>query len=1030
MKEGQNGMVSSREPPFNWETSNRRLSGVFKLVYVKLIAMKKLYLLMIGVFLIAVISGAATSYVGGLAEKEFFLGESDNVLVIADRTASTPVTGIVPEYIVKNLELLPGVVTCSSEILTIGIVNSRQNKVAIIRGVDPDIFRAIDNPRVIEGKWLSTSSDGETTGLVAGKKIFDFLNLQLGDELVVSSTVEETTLLFKICGVIETNTPLDEELIIPLYPAKILAGRQQYETTLIRVLYDDTIISKSAILRIVNSEFDVPVSLAFMNGTEFTGYTGTMLIKARAYTGKPVSEAVFETGKPAYFTLPFGLYHFDVIFDPANLEFLTQRVTTFVNQSSTEPLLIHVEKYDANPNVSISVLFEKHGLPVSNLTVTLTDVFKGFQEMAATDNDGLVEFIVGKEKLYTLDYTWFSFQRRETFFASKNTFIAVNLTTDLVFSVNNASTLEPVAVDSGNQVLLTLLKKEANSSLTTIFDKEPVENTSRSVLPLVPGQYFLTLNYGSFSRSYTFQQGFSSSKKDFFIGNGTFNVHLAYINGTPIQQANVTASDLGDSSSPIQSFTDNSGVANLELTAGRRYLLSLSSGNLSNQFEFSFDKGQHFWNTLRESYPLEIKVYNNGFLDKPGINGVLLEIIRDDMTYQQLTNASGSAIFNLTDQNIYKLLIHHESDMISLNISSLETSYREIPLGSLVFDLLAVSPANHSFNGVTISVFNRTSGKNELLAVNSTNEAGLCKVEIPVVYGTSTSIVITADFQGVTKTWTGTFTSSSYNKIVFYFERTLEKVLFKFRDVRGYPIDDLLVKLQPVSSDFDYYGRIARTNETGIASFDNLNLGIYKLYYNWNGLEEKDVVLDSIEGEQPPIFEIRLDEIVDRLINTPEDDVFVTNKWLGNRQYLVTDSAGYARNYFSRTLSIVTTTFFSVIVIVSAISFLAVASMISFPISQQIGELKILKRLGATNSQISLAMAVQFTLIAFLSSLIGVIVGYLLVTSIADLGTANVAGILLVPRFDFLSLSFIVIIACLTVFIRTGMLVNKTVRNA
>jgi ABC-type lipoprotein release transport system permease subunit len=156
----------------------------------------------------------------------------------------------------------------------------------------------------------------------------------------------------------------------------------------------------------------------------------------------------------------------------------------------------------------------------------------------------------------------------------------------------------------------------------------------------------------------------------------------------------------------------------------------------------------------------------------------------------------------------------------------------------------------------------------------------------------------------------------------------------------------------------------------------------------------------------------------------------VVNKWPGNRQYLVADTAEFTQTFFSTTLSVITITFFSFIVIVSTVSFLTVASMVSFPIAQQVGELKILKYIGASDQQVSLAVALQFAFMALLSSVAGVIVGYLLVTSMAGLGTTNVAGVLLEPRFDPLSLIAIVISACVTVYIRTRMEVNKILKKA
>jgi ABC-type lipoprotein release transport system permease subunit len=987
---------------------------------------------LVGIFLVAVIAGASVSYISSLNEKEFFLGEAENVLVITGLGSSTPVTSQVPEYLVTNLELIPGVVVCSPEVLTVGIINNRQDKIAVIRGVEPTIFASIDEPLIVEGVWFTGSPDAEQTGVMVGIKLADFLDIIVGDELVISSTMRDSPLLVKVSGIIETGTPIDEELILPRQQTKILAGLNPSTTTLIRVVFDNTQTDKYQVRQLVNAQFEVPVKITTLDGSLDDYFSGSILIKVFSYTNELVTTQEIDLDDLVSFSLPFGLYFFEVGFDPPSFSFESQRVAKFVNSSLDEPLLIYVEMYDENPYISIRASLVERDLPVVNHSLTLIDMFNGEQEAVDSDDNGLVEFITEKDKLYTLNCTWSGIQWIKTFFARENTSLNVDLSTDLVFSVNNASTLEPIVVGGvDQQVMLTLLKKEGDGNFTTIFNQQPLDDTTRSVLQLTPGSYELTLEHHNFSRDYTFQQAFTSNK-DFFIGNGTFSVHVSDTNGTAAQQTSVSVVDANNALWVIETLTDGSGTANLELQAGHEYIISLSKDNFTNQFEFFFDKSSSLDEVLRQSYPLEVKIYDGGTRERLGINGTLLELVRGNETYQQLTDESGRATFYLPDEETRTLLVHQEDKEIPLNVSVKETPYLEIPLGNLVFDISTLTPTSYPLSGVTIDIFNRTTSTPVLLTGNTTDLNGHCVLRLPIGFGTSNELIITASFQGHVITWEGEYNSSYFEEIAFYFEYTRNRTFFTFIDYQGQPVGDLLVKLIPVSNDYDFSGIVTRTNVTGRIAFDDLYLGYYDLYYYWGNLRWQRIVINSTgDGdEQPLIFEIELDEIT-RIINESQGGIdLVVNKWPGNRQYLVADTAEFTQTFFSTTLSVITITFFSFIVIVSTVSFLTVASMVSFPIAQQVGELKILKYIGASDQQVSLAVALQFAFMALLSSVAGVIVGYLLVTSMAGLGTTNVAGVLLEPRFDPLSLIAIVISACVTVYIKTRMEVNKIIKSS
>ncbi|MFW9990526.1 MAG: ABC transporter permease [Candidatus Odinarchaeota archaeon] len=1029
--------MPSQKRHFSWFFSNGQESNsikikldisLFRLIGVKFIAMKKIYLLLIGIFLVATIAGAGVSYISSLTEKDFFLGESDNTLVITSLGSTTPLTSQVPEYLIKNLEMVPGVLACSPEVLSAGILPDKQGKIVIIRGINPSTFAAVDQRHIIVGEWFSDYSVDGQSGVLVGKKLAEFLDIATGDELVIGSTIKDATLVVKVSGIIETGTPIDEELVLPLMGAKIIGGLDPGMTTLIRVLFDASRTDKQRIRQVVNTQFEVPVKIASLDGKAIGDFfKGDFIIRVLSYTDDLVTVQQIKYNEIASFSLPFGFYFFEVISNPPSFSLVSQKIPKFVNASLAGPFLLYVEKTDEDSFISVRATLVENDLAVPGHDLTLIDEFSGETETKTSDEQGVIEFTIGKNKFITLSCTWSNIQWKRSFFVSNDTDLTVDLSTILEFSIKDALTLEPITPSSGDPVLLTLWKKEGESNYNLIHSNLRVENTSLTTLELIPGFYNLTLDHRGFARNYTFQQGFSNYR-DFYLGSGLLNTHVVNNQGFAIQQALVNATDIADPAHVVQAFTDDDGSADLELQAGKNYFLSIDSGNITNRFEFFFDKSSSLSTSLDQSYPFTVTVYNGSSRENEGISGTLLEMVGGDETYKQFTDSSGEVTFYLPDQRTRTLLVHHGEKVTPLTVSVRQTPHLGIPLGNLVFNLSAITPTGYPLDGVKIEVFNNTVN-GSLSLVNTTTTGGRCLIEIPIDYGIVSAITMTASFQAKNLSWSGSFKQSSRQEITFYFDYPREQAVFEFLDLEDQPVYGLLVKIVPVSSHFNFSGSTGWTNDLGQVTFSNLNPGFYQLYYFWSVSQVHDAIISPIDDNQPMIIEIRLPLISDDPRKAISDINSTLIKWPGNRQYFVADTAEYTESFFSTSLSIITVTFFSFIVIISTISFLIVASMVSFPVFQQTADLKILKRLGATNGQISLSVAVQFALAALLSSIAGVVVGNLLVFSIADLGTADIAGILLVPRFDPLSLTLIVISACLTVFIRTVMEVNKTIKN-
>jgi len=181
-----------------------------------------------------------------------YLGEEEDIVVIYNKKSSTPFTGLVPAYLAEKISDLNGVLAASPEVIIPCII---KNKATFLRGIIPKEFTKINQLTIIEGATLELN---DLNSAIAGKKVAERLSLKLNDTILILSVLTDRYLELKIKGIFISNSPIDDEILVPLYVGQWLVGTDYGYVTLIRFKIDRNIITPSIIYEEIAKEVSEP----------------------------------------------------------------------------------------------------------------------------------------------------------------------------------------------------------------------------------------------------------------------------------------------------------------------------------------------------------------------------------------------------------------------------------------------------------------------------------------------------------------------------------------------------------------------------------------------------------------------------------------------------------------------------------------------------------------------------------------------------------------------------------------------------
>lgn len=168
-----------------------------------------------------------------------YLGEGEDIVAIYETRSRTPFTGIVPTYLAERINSMGGVLASSPEVIAPCIV---KGEAIFMRGVMANEFSKLDPLIIVEGDMLELT---DVDSAIVGKRLAERLDLRPGDEVLVLGVLAERYLELRIKGIYESQSPMDDEALVPLYAGQWLRGIDYNYVTVIRVKIDRAELSPS-----------------------------------------------------------------------------------------------------------------------------------------------------------------------------------------------------------------------------------------------------------------------------------------------------------------------------------------------------------------------------------------------------------------------------------------------------------------------------------------------------------------------------------------------------------------------------------------------------------------------------------------------------------------------------------------------------------------------------------------------------------------------------------------------------------------
>jgi len=196
----------------------------------------------------ALFSITLTSLVGFYGSFSSILDSGGDVLAVYGRGSRTPFTGLVPLQLSSALSNVSGVLASSPEVLAPCVLEGRP---VFLRAVVPEEFLKVQQVKVVEGvlfefSWLDSAA--------VGCRLAGLLNLKVGDRILVRSALVDRYVELQVVGVFESNSPLDDEVLAPLYVGQWLRGSGYSHVTFVRLKVDPSSFNLSKAVELLGSE--------------------------------------------------------------------------------------------------------------------------------------------------------------------------------------------------------------------------------------------------------------------------------------------------------------------------------------------------------------------------------------------------------------------------------------------------------------------------------------------------------------------------------------------------------------------------------------------------------------------------------------------------------------------------------------------------------------------------------------------------------------------------------------------------------
>jgi ABC-type lipoprotein release transport system permease subunit len=157
------------------------------------------------------------------------LGESAGTIVVAQANSRAPFLGTLPLALAGSLGSVQGVEVVSPEVFA---PSTLSNQPVMVRGVDPPLFMELQKPEILDGSALTAN---DSTGAMVGATLARQLGLHPGSQITIIGGVRPTIAQLTVRAVFSTGTPLDNEVVAPLWVGEWLRGLGYGVVSIIRI---------------------------------------------------------------------------------------------------------------------------------------------------------------------------------------------------------------------------------------------------------------------------------------------------------------------------------------------------------------------------------------------------------------------------------------------------------------------------------------------------------------------------------------------------------------------------------------------------------------------------------------------------------------------------------------------------------------------------------------------------------------------------------------------------------------------------
>ena len=196
----------------------------------------------------------ALSLLGFYRSFTAYLGEGEDIVVVYDRKSRTPFTGLVPAYLSERIGALNGVLANSPETIVPCIIGG---ETVFLRGIVPEDFTQLNPLTVVDGCMIKLD---DINSMVLGKNVAERLHLKPGDRVLVLGVLADHYIELHVKGIFISNSPMDDEVLAPLYVGQWLRGTDYGHVTIIRFKVDLSQVSSTKIFEEIAKEAEEPAS--------------------------------------------------------------------------------------------------------------------------------------------------------------------------------------------------------------------------------------------------------------------------------------------------------------------------------------------------------------------------------------------------------------------------------------------------------------------------------------------------------------------------------------------------------------------------------------------------------------------------------------------------------------------------------------------------------------------------------------------------------------------------------------------------